>query len=70
MKVVRRDMGQSIKKREVEVHTDSGSLSTRGTKRATVGIPQIVESSSTRKLREKNRKIVESIKVNGFFKAK
>ena len=67
MKVVSREMGQSAKKNEVQEHTGAGSLSARGKKRATVAIPQITESNSTKRLREKNRKIVESLKVHRFF---
>jgi len=37
------------------------------TKRASVTIPHITESNSTRKLREKNKKIVKSMYRKGIF---
>lgn len=37
------------------------------TKRASVTIPQITESNTTRRLREKNKKIVKSMNRKGLF---
>lgn len=52
------------KKLKVTIPDTRESKSVRRTRRATVVIPQITESNSSIRLKDKNRKIVESLKGN------